>query len=77
MSMARRSSATTGWGGRRPGAGRKRATEEPLFSREVRLTMPQMAFLARYGGGRLAAGLRRLVDEALAREAAANAAPGA
>jgi len=74
--MARRSSGTTtGWGGRRPGAGRKRATEEPLFAREVRLTMPQMAFLARYGRGRLAVGLRRLVDEALARDAAAD--PGA
>jgi hypothetical protein len=64
-------STSAGWGGRRPGAGRKRPTTEPLFAREVRLTMPQMAFLARYGQGQFIRGLRRLVDEALAREAAA------
>jgi len=67
--MASHSSSTNaGWGGWRPGAGRKRTTEEPRFAREVRLTMPQIAWVARYGHGHFSAGLRRLIDESLARE---------
>ena len=58
----------SGWGGKRPGAGRKRSTELPLQSRELRLTLPQIAFLNRYGRGNLSAGARRLIDEAIARQ---------
>ena len=67
--MPRQSAAqTAGWGGKRRGAGRKRTTEEPLQPRELRLTMPQIAFLNRYGRGYLSAGARRLIDEAIARQ---------
>ncbi len=59
---------TTGWGGRRTGAGRKRTTAEPLHARELRLTMPQIAFLNRYGRGNLSAGARQLIDAAIERE---------
>jgi hypothetical protein len=59
---------TTGWGGRRTGAGRKRSTEDPLHARELRLTLPQIAFLNRYGHGNLSAGARRLIDAAIERE---------
>ena len=64
----------TSWGGKRPGAGRKRTTELPLESRELRLTLPQIAFLNRYGRGNLSAGARRLIDEAIARQQTATAA---
>jgi hypothetical protein len=71
--MPRQSAAqTAGWGGKRRGAGRKRTTEEPLQPRELRLTMPQIAFLNRYGRGNLSAGARRLIDEAIARQKAAT-----
>jgi hypothetical protein len=60
--------APTRWGGKRPGAGRKRTTELPLQSRELRLTLPQIAFLNRYGRGNLSVGARRLIDEAIARQ---------
>jgi len=64
---------TTGWGGRRTGAGRKRTTEEPLHARELRLTMPQIAFLNRYGRGNLSVGARQLIDAAIERERDAEA----
>lgn len=65
---ARSTTDGTGWGGRRPGAGRKRPTADPLYPREVRLTMAQIAFVNRHGGGHFATGLRRLIDEARAQE---------
>jgi hypothetical protein len=64
----------TRWGGKRPGAGRKRTTELPLQSRELRLTLPQIAFLNHYGRGNLSPGARRLIDEAIARQQTAPAA---
>lgn len=74
--MPRHPTTTTPtWGGQRPGAGRKRATEAPLHSRELRLTMPHLAFLNRYGRGNLSAGARRLIDEASARQQLADDQP--
>ena len=76
--MAHRSVTPGTWGGYRPGAGRKRTTDQPLQARELRLAMPHIAFLNRYGHGNLSAGARRLIDEAIAREqAAATATPPA
>ncbi|MBI3976807.1 MAG: hypothetical protein HY331_01350 [Chloroflexi bacterium] len=67
--------AVSGWGGRRAGAGRKRATDVPLHSRELRLTLAQIAFLNRYGRGNLSAGARQLIDEAIARQRTTAAVP--
>ena len=52
-----------GHGGKRPGAGRKKATD-PLATYHVDITPAQASLLKGWGGGDISAGLRWLIDAA-------------
>lgn len=53
----------SGWGGKRVGAGRKKAAH-PVVAYSVDITHAQAELLKTWGGGDMSAGLRWLVDAA-------------